>query len=228
MDVTRRERKKQQTRANIVAAAVRLFDEQGYDKTTVAQIAAAADVDPKTFFNYFPSKDEVLFNELDLDVDVLLDAISRRDPHETPGGALVRAVREYATHLRDSAPKRETAETSAMARLSLTTSALRTKTVYLMLDLQQRIAGRLLEAFPEELDAVTAAAITGCVIGSIQQVTLAGAALGLTQEQLWDAAEQALGIAAGGVDAASGKTEARPVQAGSVTTAGASHRPEEA
>ncbi|WP_205864941.1 TetR family transcriptional regulator [Planctomonas sp. JC2975] len=199
MDATRRERKKQQTRANIVAAAVRLFDEQGYDKTTVAQIAAAADVDPKTFFNYFPSKDEVLFNELDLDVDVLLDAIGRSDAGETPGEALVRAVREYARHVRASAPRREAIETSAMARLSLTTPALRTKTVYLLLDLQQRIADRLLDAFPDDLDAVTAAAITGSVIGSIQQVTLTGARLGLAQDGLWDAAERALEVAARGV-----------------------------
>ena len=42
-------------------AAIRLFLDQGYEQTTVAQIAAAADVDPKTFSNYFRGKDDVLW-----------------------------------------------------------------------------------------------------------------------------------------------------------------------
>jgi AcrR family transcriptional regulator len=58
-----RERKKRQTREAIAAAALDLFVRQGYAATTIAQIAAAADVSPRTVFGYFASKEELVFPE---------------------------------------------------------------------------------------------------------------------------------------------------------------------
>lgn len=55
-EVGLRERKKQQTRAAIHAAAFRLIDEQGLEATTIDQISQEADVSGRTFFNYYPSK----------------------------------------------------------------------------------------------------------------------------------------------------------------------------
>jgi len=60
-----RERKKQRTRETIVAVATRLFVEQGYDATTTAQIADAAEVSSSTFFKYFPTKADVVFSLFD-------------------------------------------------------------------------------------------------------------------------------------------------------------------
>jgi AcrR family transcriptional regulator len=55
-----RERKKQKTRESIQRTALRLFEKQGYEETTIEQIAAAAEISPSTFFNYFPTKEDVV------------------------------------------------------------------------------------------------------------------------------------------------------------------------
>lgn len=60
-----RERKKQRTRALLVDAAVKLCLQQGYQRTTVEQIAAAADVSPRTFSRYFTTKEAVLVTVMD-------------------------------------------------------------------------------------------------------------------------------------------------------------------
>ncbi|NUT05014.1 MAG: TetR family transcriptional regulator [Hamadaea sp.] len=58
-----RERKKAKTRKALQEAAMRLIREQGYDATTVDQIAAAAEVSPATFFRYFPTKEDVIIQD---------------------------------------------------------------------------------------------------------------------------------------------------------------------
>ena len=58
-----RQRKKTATRDRIRASALRLFGEQGYDATTVEQIAGAAGVSHMTFFRYFPTKEDVVLSD---------------------------------------------------------------------------------------------------------------------------------------------------------------------
>src|SRR5216684_3869976 len=60
-DLSLRERKKQQTRELIVETALELFSEHGYQATTVADIAASADVSERTVFAYFLTKEDILF-----------------------------------------------------------------------------------------------------------------------------------------------------------------------
>jgi len=87
-----RERKKARTRASIREHALRLFRDQGYDATTVEQIAAAAEVSPSTFFRYFPTKEDVVLRD-DLD-DRMFEAFQRQPPSLTPIAALRAAIRE--------------------------------------------------------------------------------------------------------------------------------------
>jgi AcrR family transcriptional regulator len=87
-----RERKKQRTREQIVESAMGLFAERGYQATTIADIAAAADVAPRTFFSYFPSKEAVVFHNVDRDLDGLASALRDRLPGETAFDALRRWV----------------------------------------------------------------------------------------------------------------------------------------
>ena len=56
-----RQRKKERTRRTIIDVGTALFAEQGYDETTLAQIADAAEIAPSTFFNYFASKADIVF-----------------------------------------------------------------------------------------------------------------------------------------------------------------------
>jgi len=59
-DLTRRERKKEETRRRIFETAIALFRDQGFEQTTVDEITEKADVGRGTFFNYFPRKESVL------------------------------------------------------------------------------------------------------------------------------------------------------------------------
>jgi AcrR family transcriptional regulator len=87
-----RERKKQRTREQIIEAAMRLFAERGYQATTIADIATAADVAPRTFFSYFSSKEAVVFHNVDRDLDGLASALRDRLPGETAFDALRRWI----------------------------------------------------------------------------------------------------------------------------------------
>jgi AcrR family transcriptional regulator len=87
-----RERKKQRTREQIIEAAMRLFAERGYQATTIADIATAADVAPRTFFSYFPSKEAVVFHNVERDLDGLASTLRDRLPGETALDALRRWI----------------------------------------------------------------------------------------------------------------------------------------
>jgi AcrR family transcriptional regulator len=87
-----RERKKAKTRAAIQDTALRLYLEQGYEATTVEQIAAAAEVSPSTFFRYFPTKAEtVYFDRLD---PILMESFVNQPAELTPIQAIKAAMHE--------------------------------------------------------------------------------------------------------------------------------------
>jgi AcrR family transcriptional regulator len=81
-----RERKKAKTRAAIQEHALRLFREQGYEETSVEEIADAAEVSPSTVFRYFPTKpDLVIYDDLD---DRMIEAFRAQQPDLTAVQAL--------------------------------------------------------------------------------------------------------------------------------------------
>lgn len=85
-----RERKKRQTASRIWNAAVELFLERGFDKVSVAEIAAAADVSKMTVFNYFGTKEDVLLGPMEEHVSDAADAVRARAPGESAADALRR------------------------------------------------------------------------------------------------------------------------------------------
>ena len=92
-----RAQRKEETRAAIQAAAFRLFAEQGYEATTVDDIAAAADVSQRTFFRYFPSKDDVVFTDHPERLEGLREMLADR-PEDEP---ILVSVREVIRSLAD-------------------------------------------------------------------------------------------------------------------------------
>jgi AcrR family transcriptional regulator len=89
-----RERKKQRTRDTIVEAAMRLFAEHGYDQTTVADIAAAADIAPRTFFGHFAAKEDVVFHDFDAVHEHFASRMAERAEGETTIDALRAVIAE--------------------------------------------------------------------------------------------------------------------------------------
>jgi AcrR family transcriptional regulator len=86
-----RERKKQRTREAIARAAHQLFVERGFQATTLPDIAEAADVSTRTIFAYFPSKEDILFSEL----DEMKDALARAVAERPEGQDALEVVREF-------------------------------------------------------------------------------------------------------------------------------------
>jgi AcrR family transcriptional regulator len=84
-----RQRKKTATRDRIRASALRLFREQGYDATTVEQIAADAGVSHMTFFRYFPAKEDVALSD---GYDPLIASLIAQTPATWPVIRRIRAV----------------------------------------------------------------------------------------------------------------------------------------
>jgi len=86
-----RERKKLKTRAALQAEAIRLFLKKGFAQTTIEEIAAAAEVSPSTFFNYFSSKEDLVLQD-DLD-PVIIAAFNAQPPELGPIAALRAAMK---------------------------------------------------------------------------------------------------------------------------------------
>ena len=89
-----RERKKAATRVQLMNVALRLFETQGFDNTTVEEIAAAAEVAPRTFFRYFPTKVDVLFADHPEEITLIRDTLANRSPNESVIDAVRRAMLE--------------------------------------------------------------------------------------------------------------------------------------
>ncbi|HYQ69963.1 helix-turn-helix domain-containing protein [Actinophytocola sp.] len=164
-----RDRKRARTRQALVDAATELFARKGYDETTIADIAAAAEIGARTFFSYFGSKEELLFPEYDARVRAAVDAIATRGPDEGPADVLLRALGEVHR------TSEEMVGPLAVLRMRMiqTVPAVRGRALQVQLAAQREIAKHLAEAFAE-LDLVHAAALTGAFVGAV-----AGALQGL-------------------------------------------------
>ncbi|HEX2312844.1 MAG TPA: TetR family transcriptional regulator [Thermomonospora sp.] len=160
-----RERKKQRTRQAIADAALRLFAERGYEETTIADIARAADIAPRTFFAYFPSKEDVVFAEIDDRLAEVRAGLARRPPGETALETIRRGMLDVMEAL-VSAPGEYGA---VQVRLVLERPALQARALQRMHETQQEVEERVRDLCPG-IDEIDAVAVSGMAVGCLQSV----------------------------------------------------------
>jgi AcrR family transcriptional regulator len=97
-----RDRKKEQTRIAICGAALQLFERQGFEGTTVEDIAEAANVSSRTFFRYFDSKIDVILDHKHEDEESLRDLLMARPPEEAPIEAVHAVFRERLAEIKEN------------------------------------------------------------------------------------------------------------------------------
>jgi AcrR family transcriptional regulator len=114
-----RERKKQQTRETIERVALELFAERGYDETTLAEIAEAADVSPRTIFSYFDSKEEILFCEESHSVEEVKAALEQRPEGTTTVDALRKLISAMPPPDDDAKLRKQVITSSPALRLKM-------------------------------------------------------------------------------------------------------------
>lgn len=198
-----RERKKRRTRRAIAEAALRMFAERGYEQTTVAQIAAAAEVAPRTFFGYFASKEEVVFADTDERIQVLRDTLAALPAGTSPAQALQAWCDEVFADPDGGlfGPARDVRVELIMRRPEL-----RGRAFERVFTAQSDFAGWLAAAYPA-LGPVEALTISGALIGGLVGAALASLEQGASPRQLRHALEQAIARLAPIAD----PSEARPV-----------------
>ena len=137
-----RERKKLKTRRSIQEHALRLFREQGYEATTVEQIAEAAEVSPSTFFRYYPTKeDTILTDEYD---PLIVSSLRAQPPELSPAQAARNTLHELVGGMLADDRQRILERT----RLMLSVNSLRAR----QWDQMRETRDLLIQALAERLD----------------------------------------------------------------------------
>jgi AcrR family transcriptional regulator len=134
-----RERNRARTRRDIEAAALELMERQGYQATTVDEIARLAGVSNATFFRYFPAKEDVLFATEHSAAERMVELVARRADRAQDLGALAGPVTAFAEEiLSETGP-----HTHRLTRLVMTTPELAGRSMRMRLRWENGVARQL-------------------------------------------------------------------------------------
>jgi AcrR family transcriptional regulator len=209
-DPGHRERKKQRTREAIVDAALRLFEERGFDQTTIADIAEAADIAPRTFFGYFPSKEDVVFADFPQTLETLSARLRGRADEETA----IDAIRAWIGGLLEERGLTEERE-RCRKRVIGESQALAAHNRALMGQVEELLAEQIARDLGDRPDDVRPRMIASSVIGALSALDVKGTDRGEslpTKEEALAIVDEALTFLQGGLDALR-RAERRSVQA---------------
>ncbi|MFJ1930984.1 MULTISPECIES: TetR/AcrR family transcriptional regulator [unclassified Streptomyces] len=169
-----RERKKLRTRVAIRKATYRLIAEQGYDATTIEQIAEAAEVSPSTVFRYFATKEDIVLTD---EYDPIMEASLRSRPADEPPLVAVRLMMvETLTTFIATASE----ELRQRTRLMVEVPAIRARMTETMSDTAKVLAQVLAERTGRSAGDLKIRIFVAAVLGALREVTLYWAEQGQT------------------------------------------------
>lgn len=177
-----RERKKRRTRDALLRAALELFTARGYERTTVDDIAEAADVSQRTFFRYFASKEEAAFFVSRLAEARFVDAVRARPPGEPPLEALRQSLAESWASIGEAIEQLVPLELHMrFYQVIETTPALLAAHLRRATELEEEIARVIAEREGLDVDADPRPRVVVAVFGAVMRVT----------ERIWSARGEA-------------------------------------
>ncbi|TMM17322.1 MAG: TetR/AcrR family transcriptional regulator [Actinobacteria bacterium] len=164
-----RERKKRRTRQHIADTAARLFGERGYEQVAVVDVAEAADVSEQTVYNYFPTKQDLVF---DLEEDLtqrLTELIRTRQPGVSPAAAIRDAALAFVDGIKAVPDDQARGGLDYLSAISPTVRRL-------SLELTDRLADAIAAAITETTEGVDPE------VGKVQGIALAWVIQTITDE----------------------------------------------
>ncbi|MEU6718900.1 TetR family transcriptional regulator [Nonomuraea sp. NPDC046802] len=149
-----RERTRRAVQAELAAVALELFTARGFDEVTVDDIARAAGVSKRSFFRYFPAKEDAVFGAVEIMSDDIASQIAGRPTDEDPWESLRLVLREWAARIDAESQALRVIESTPVLR-----ARLHQKREELRAQIAEALAARTgLDAFT--VDLLTSAAAT--------------------------------------------------------------------
>jgi AcrR family transcriptional regulator len=169
-----RARKKLLVRDVIEQVALTLFDQRGYEATTVEEIAAEVGISPRTFFRYFPSKEDVVFAHHADGLALLREVLEQQ---LRGGAAVLPAVRAATLALQHDADQRELEKTRL--RVIRVTPALTARRYALSVEYEAAIVAAITPALGDDQGAwMRAMLVASASMGALRAASLIGASPG--------------------------------------------------
>lgn len=131
-----RERNRLRTRNDITTAALALFEQRGYDDTTVDQIAKASGVSTATMFRYFACKEDILFADEDVAASFMVAKVAERSDPAISLAALAEPIKEFAADIVDE-------RTLGLTHLVMTNRSLESRSLRMRLRWERELGRRL-------------------------------------------------------------------------------------
>ncbi|MFC4910553.1 TetR family transcriptional regulator [Actinomadura gamaensis] len=160
-----RERTRRAVRRELADLALGMFVERGYDATTVEDVAAAAGLSKRSFFRYFPTKEDVLFGDVEELAGQVAEAVRSRPAGEAPWRTLRAVLREWEPRIH--AARRDL----DALRLVEATPALRARLHQKRDELRALVATALRDRPGGDLDAFTADLLTAAAGAALDAAT---------------------------------------------------------